>query len=153
MTQQLAKECSRCRQVKRPAEFAPRARVCLACRVAEATAPNHTEWQAQVVQLLPYLGWKHLHVRRALGKGKKMVTPTNRDGWPDLFCWHPRLGFVAVELKAGDDLPTADQLHVLAELRAAGAACVVAYPADLPRLQLLLQGRGAAWPYVGKLRR
>jgi hypothetical protein len=148
----LAQECTRCHVPKRMAEFAPRARICLACRQAEATEPNHTEWQAQVVELLGWLGWKHLHVRRALGKGKKMVTPTNRDGWPDLWCWHPRLGFVAIELKAGTDLPTPDQVAVLAELRIAGAACVVAYPRDLDRLTDLLRGRGAAWPYVGRLR-
>lgn len=115
---------------------------------------THTEWQQQVVDLAAVLGWKHLHVRRALGKGRRMVTPTNRDGWPDLFLWHRRLGFAAVEVKVKPDLPRQNQLDVLAELTAAGqgAACVVAYPDDFDRLQAMLRGQGAAWPYVGRLR-
>ncbi|QOR55381.1 MAG: hypothetical protein SHS37scaffold145_32 [Phage 71_18] len=122
------------------------------------TAPpkiSHTEFQAQVVDLLHLLGWSHLHVRRALGKGRRMVTPTNVDGWPDLWCWHQRLGFAGIELKVPGDYPTQAQLDVLQALRTAGqgAACVVAYPDDFDRLQALLRGRGAAWPYEGRLRR
>ena len=37
-------------------------------------------WQQQFVQLAGYLGWKHLHVRRSLGRGRKWVTATNIEG-------------------------------------------------------------------------
>lgn len=115
---------------------------------------THTEYQGQIVQLAGVLGWKHLHVRRSRGRGNGWTTTTNREGWPDLFLWHRRLGFAAVEVKVKPDLPTQEQLDVLAELAVAGqgAACVVAYPEDFDRLQELLRGRGSAWPYTGRLR-
>lgn len=85
------------------------------------------------------LGWNHLHVRRTVGRGKQWVTSTNRKGWPDLYGWHPRLGFVAIELKVGVDKPTAEQTQVLAELEAAGARVMVAYPHHLAEVQSLLR--------------
>lgn len=102
---------------------------------------TETEWQTQVVQLAHHLGWKHLHVRRSIGKGRKWATTTNRDGWPDLFMWHPAAGFAAIELKVGKNQPTPEQLEVLAELEAAGARTMVAWPADLDALAALLNPR------------
>lgn len=104
---------------------------------------THEQWQAQVVDLLHLLGWQHLHVRRTIGRGKKWTTSTNRVGWPDLFLWHPRHGFAAIELKVGRDKATDEQLQVLAELEAAGAQTMVAYPADVYDLKTMLQGRAA----------
>lgn len=94
-------------------------------------APTHAEWQQQVVDLAHQLGWQHLHVRKSIGKGKKWTTATNVVGWPDLFFWHPRHGFAAIEVKVGRDTPTDEQEAVLASLAAAGAQVMVAYPADL----------------------
>lgn len=74
------------------------------------------------------LGWAHLHVRRTIGRGKKWVTATNVTGWPDLYLWHPRKGFVAIELKVGADKATPEQTAVLASLAAAGARTMVAFP-------------------------
>jgi len=105
---------------------------------ARRPAPTHEEWQAQVVDLAQVLGWRHLHVRRTIGRGRKWTTSTNRVGWPDLFLWHPRRGFAAVELKVGRDKPSEEQTAVLAELEAAGARVLVAYPADLEALRDLL---------------
>lgn len=99
--------------------------------------PTHVEWQAQVVQLAHLLGYRHLHVRRSIGKRKQWVTATNVIGWPDLLCYGPR-GFVALELKVGKDKPTAEQTAVLADLAAAGARTMVAYPADLQAVHDLL---------------
>ena len=96
------------------------------------------EWQQQVIDLAHALGWSHLHVRRTIGKGNKWVTSTNRKGWPDLFMWHPTRGFAAVELKVGANRATPEQEAVLAELAAAGAKAMVAYPDDLDELARLL---------------
>ena len=56
-----------------------------------------------------------------------------------MFLWHPTLGFLAVELKVGKDKATPEQLQVLAELEAAGARTMVAFPSDLDALVLLLR--------------
>ena len=103
---------------------------------------THEEWQAQVVEAAHVFGWNHLHVRRTIGRGKKWVTSTNRKGWPDLFVWHHRHGFAAIELKVGRDDATPEQLAVLCELHEAGAAVMVAYPHDWPAVEALLQGKG-----------
>lgn len=100
---------------------------------------TETEWQAQVVQLAHTLGWNHLHVRRSIGKGKQWVTATNVVGWPDLFAWHPRHGFVAIELKVKPNRATAEQHDVLEELEQAGARTMIAYPEDLEAVRRLLQ--------------
>jgi hypothetical protein len=97
------------------------------------------DWQTQVVHLARVFGWEHLHVRRSIGKGKRWTTSTNVVGWPDLFLWHHRHGFAAIELKVGRNKPTAEQLAVLATLAAAGAATMVAYPADFERVRALLE--------------
>lgn len=99
---------------------------------------TETQWQEQVVDLAHLLGWKHLHVRRSIGKGRKWQTTTNRRGWPDLLLWAPGRGFVALELKSETGSPTDEQLEVLAELEAAGARTMVARPSDFEAVQDLL---------------
>lgn len=115
------------------------------CTPARCQCPyTHDEWQAQVVQLAHALGWQHLHVRRSIGKGKKWVTATNREGWCDLFLWHPRYGFAAIECKVGrdgHDKRADDQRQVLAELAAAGAVTIMAWPHDLDAVHAILRGR------------
>ncbi len=115
------------------------------CTPARCRCPaTHVEWQQQVVDLAHILGWQHLHVRRTIGRQKQWVTSTNRKGWPDLFLWHPVHGFAAIELKCGADKATPEQLQVLTELLAAGAAIAVAYPHDLERVQALLRPKKLA---------
>ena len=46
------------------------------------TPTRHEQLQGQVVELLGLVGWKHLHVRKSIGKGKRWVTTTNVVGWP-----------------------------------------------------------------------
>lgn len=111
-----------------------RARRDLVGRISEA------EWQEQVVQLAHALGWSHLHVRRSIGKGRRWVTSTNVEGWPDLFLWHPRRRFAAIELKVPPNEATPEQEAVLAQLAAAGARTIVAYPNDLETVRALLAG-------------
>lgn len=99
---------------------------------------THEEWQAQVVDLAHVLGWAHLHVRRTIGRGRKWTTSTNVVGWPDLFLWHHRRGFAAIELKVGRDTASAEQVAVLAALHSAGARTLVAYPDDFDVVRALL---------------
>ena len=106
---------------------------------------TEAEWQQQVVELLGYLGWKHLHVRRSIGKGRQWATTTSRVGWPDLFAWHPTRGFVAIELKVGNGKLTTEQREVLDELAVAGARVMVAWPSDLGALTLMLRTE-PSWP-------
>lgn len=114
---------------------------------------THESWQAEVVQAAGYIGWRHLHVRRSIGKGKKWATTTNVVGWPDLFLWHPkRAGHAAIEIKVAPDLPTQAQLDVLASLAAAGTLVAVAYPADLDALVAMLQHRTPFPLYEGRVR-
>lgn len=106
------------------------------------TAPpiTETEWQAQVVELAAMLGWRCLHVRRSIGGTKQgWRTTTSIVGWPDLLCWKAGAGFVALELKVGKGKPTTEQAAVLAELAAAGARTMVAWPADLDAVVALLK--------------
>lgn len=101
---------------------------------------THEQFQDTVVAVAHLAGWRHLHVRRTIGRGRKWVTSTNRTGWPDLFLWHPIRGFAAFELKVKRDRATPEQLVVLAELSAAGAVAFVAYPADWDRIIAVLGG-------------
>jgi hypothetical protein len=75
--------------------------------------PTHVEFQAQVVELSNVFSWRHLHVRRAIGKGRKWVTATNLKGWPDLFLFRPDRGYVAAELKIPPDKATPEQEELL----------------------------------------
>lgn len=99
---------------------------------------TETEWQKQVTDLMRYTGWTFLHVRKSIGKGKKWATTTNLVGWCDLLAWHPRRGFVALELKVGKNKATPEQEAVLRSLAAAGASVMVAYPSDLEAVKRML---------------
>jgi hypothetical protein len=106
---------------------------------AADVALTEEDWQAQVTHLAHLFGWQHLHVRHTVGRGKRWTTATNVIGWPDLFLWHPRHGFAAIELKVGRNRPTDEQLAVLSTLHEAGAATMVAYPTDFERVRALLE--------------
>lgn len=92
---------------------------------------QHEALQANVVQLLAWTGWRHLHVRRSLGKGNKWVTTTNLKGWPDLApLWNVKQPgrFLAVEVKIPPDWLRTEQTEVLEELGRAGMECFVVVP-------------------------
>lgn len=103
---------------------------------------THEQWQQQLVDLARLNGWRHLHVRRSIGRGKRWVTATNVVGWPDLLLWHERdQRVVAVEVKVGKDTPTVEQLEVLHSLRRAGVETHVWYPGDLDTAVAVLARR------------
>lgn len=107
-----------------------------AAKVDEAT------WQAQLIELAHMLGWAHLHVRRSIGKGRRWVTATNLDGWPDLTLIRPTEGYdgeiIFVELKAEAGKVTDEQLAVHDMLRKAGHDVYVWRPSDLEAAQARL---------------
>lgn len=111
---------------------------------------QHELLQEATVKLLNYTGWRHLHVRRALGKGNKWVTTTNIKGWPDLApCWSPKQPgrIIAIELKVPPDRLSPEQEEVADDLARAGFEFYVITPADLERLAGILQKpRGADYP-------
>lgn len=113
----------------------------MSARAPSAIPQTHEQWQQVVVDLLHHLGWQHLHVRKSIGRGRRWTTTTNVIGWPDLLAWHPRRGFVALELKVGRDVATPEQLGVLGSLEAAGAFTMVAYPDDFDHLSTMLVNR------------
>lgn len=100
---------------------------------------THEDLQRQIVDLAHLLGWEVLHVRKSIGRGQRWTTSTSIVGWPDLLCFKPRCGFVAIELKVGKDKPTVAQQACLAALDAAGAETIVAYPDDFDRVHELLR--------------
>lgn len=108
---------------------------------AQLVRLTEAEWQEQVIDLARVLGWRHMHVRRSIGKGRRWTTATNVDGWPDLLLWAPGRGFVALELKVAPNRATVEQVVVLASLEAAGARTMVAYPDDLNGVRALLGRR------------
>lgn len=108
---------------------------------------TEADFQRQVIDLATALGWHHLHVRRSIGRrnGKQAwQTTTNISGWPDLFLWHPRHGFAALELKSEKARLNTDtvreQLQVLDQLAGAGATTLLARPSDMDAIRQILQG-------------
>ena len=102
---------------------------------------TETEWQAQLLDLAHALGWRHLHVRRSIGKGNKWQTTTNVIGWPDLLLWSPRQPgrHIAAELKTATGVLKPEQEQVLADLAAAGFETYVWRPADLDEVIFTLR--------------
>ena len=102
---------------------------------------SEATWQEQLLDLAHLLGWKHLHVRRTIGRGKKWVTATNVIGWPDLSLWSERQQrIIFVELKSETGKPTPEQIEVLASLGKAGQEVYLWRPSDLEAAKVILQG-------------
>ena len=105
-------------------------------------AISEADWQQQFTQLAKLLGWRFMHVRRSLGKGRKWTTATNVDGWPDLTLWserHPgRVLFVELKSEAGRLRPA--QEAVLGEMSRSGLEVYVLRPSDLGLAQRILAG-------------
>lgn len=98
---------------------------------------TEADFQRQVVELAGICGWKHLHVRRTIGRGRKWTTSTNLAGWPDLLCWRPGR-MIAAELKSEGGKVTEDQADVLASLHDAGIQTYIWRPADLDAIAKVL---------------
>ncbi len=101
---------------------------------------TEAELQQQVVELARIAGWRVMHVRRSIGKGRRWTTATSVVGWPDLVLWRPGQ-FLAVELKTDTGMLTVEQAAVLDGLRAAGVDTRVWRPRDFDEIQATLTGR------------
>lgn len=103
---------------------------------------TEAEFQAHVIELAHILGWRHLHVRRSIGKNRRWTTATNVTGWPDLLLWHERQHRVlATELKSDTGKTTPEQEAVLASLAAAGIETHIWRPADLNEIASTLSSK------------
>lgn len=106
---------------------------------------SEATFQQQVVELAHMLGWKHLHVRRSIGKGSRWVTATNVTGWVDLTLWHERQQRVLfAELKTDVGKLSKEQVEVIESLSAAGQEVFVWRPKDLEYVAAVLSGKETA---------
>lgn len=103
---------------------------------------NEATFQAQVVELAGICGWRHLHVRRSIGKGQRWTTATNIKGWPDLMLMRPPDELVFAELKVPPHGTTPEQDEVLAFLGGFTIARTVVWtPDDWDDIQATLAKR------------
>jgi hypothetical protein len=90
------------------------------------------EFQPIVVDLAHLYGWRAMHVRRSIGKGRKWTTATSIKGWPDLFLYHPgKRWHYAVELKNETGQLSPEQEIVLEELDNSGVETGLWRPQNL----------------------
>lgn len=104
-----------------------------------AVTVTETELQGQIVELARICGWRTMHVRRSLGRGRKWTTTTSVAGWPDLVAWRPGR-FIAIEVKSATGKLSDEQTDVLASLTAAGVETYVVRPADFDAIATVLTG-------------
>jgi hypothetical protein len=110
-------------------------------QAATVTVPmTEAELQTSVVELARLTGWRCLHVRRSIGKGRRWQTTTSIVGWPDLFLWRPERR-IAAELKSDDGRVTSDQQDVLDSLEAAGIETYVWRPGSMDDIARTLNRR------------
>lgn len=108
-----------------------------------AVRQSEASFQAQVVELAEWLGWRVMHVRATVGRGGKHTTATSVAGWPDLFLWHEaQARTMAAELKSDAGRATPEQVQVLDSLRAAGVEVRLWRPRDWDEITSVLGRQG-----------
>jgi hypothetical protein len=106
---------------------------------ADVTDPTEAEFQEQVVQLARLCGWRHLHVRRSIGRGTRWTTATNLIGWVDLTLMRPPDGLIFAELKRRGGQPTPEQTEMVDFLSGFPFALAVVWtPDDWPAIETAL---------------
>jgi hypothetical protein len=111
---------------------------------ASLRALSEEDFQPQVIDLAHIYGWRHMHVRRTIGRGKRWTTGTSAKGWPDLTLWSPRHHrLMFVELKTETGKTDLDQLVVLGELSESGAHVHLWRPHDLDAMTACFSGHCA----------
>lgn len=105
------------------------------CRGVHAKMREADEQKA-VADFLDYLGVLWCHVPN---EGKRSYTTANnlraqglKKGVPDIIIFEPRKGYhgLAIEMKVGDNKPTAEQKHWLRSLTERGYMAGVCYSAE-----------------------
>lgn len=98
------------------------------------------EWQEIVIELAHTLGWRHMFVRRSIGKGRRWTTATNVKGWLDLTLWHERQQRIMfVELKTETGTASPEQLAMMASWERAGQEVYLWRPRHLEEAARILQ--------------
>ena len=104
-----------------------------------AVRQSEASFQAQVIELAEWLGWRVMHVRTTVGRGGKHTTATSIIGYPDLTMWHEgQRRVLFVELKSDTGRATAAQIGVLASLRAADVEAHLWRPRDWDQITRVL---------------
>ena len=108
---------------------------------ASLRALSEDDFQPQVIDLAHIYGFRHMHVRRTIGKGRRWVTGTSCVGWPDLVLWAPRTTrIIFAELKTETGKVSVEQALVLTELATAGGHVHVWRPRDFDAIVACLSG-------------
>lgn len=111
---------------------------------AVATKPTEAEFQSQVIELARTCGWRTLHIRRSIGKGRRWTTTTSLVGWPDLVLMRPPRDLLFIELKVPPHRLTPEQAELLCYLdRFEFATARVWTPDDWDLIVDTLTARGA----------
>jgi len=94
---------------------------------------TEAEFQAQVIDLARYFGWKVMHQRPAQIRTGRWVTAIQGDaGFPDLVLARPTAGeLIFAELKKEGGRISALQKAWIRTLTATGAETYVWYPSDM----------------------
>ena len=116
-------------------------------RTLDSRAPglrvSEASFQAQVIELAEWLGWRVMHVRTTVGRGGMHTTATSVVGYPDLTMWHEgQRRVLFAELKSDTGRATAAQLEVLDSLRAAGLEVHLWRPRDWDEITTVLGRQG-----------
>jgi len=116
-----------------------------ATRTAVRPKPTEAQFQASIVELAEFCGWRTNHTYRSASRrdGGGWRTATTTPGWPDLCLWRPGQ-FLVREIKTTGGRLTAEQRDVLASLRAAGVDAGVWWPSDWPEIEATLRTRHIA---------
>ena len=100
---------------------------------------SEAEWQAWIVDLARWLGWRCFHPRPAQISGRWATHHTGEPGFPDLTLVHPRRGFIMVECKTQRGRLTPGQKLWHVELDAAGVEVYVWRPSDYAEVEQRLK--------------
>jgi len=107
---------------------------------APTIATSAADHQAKVLQLAATLGWRSMHVRKAMGSKKHgWVTPTSVSGWPDAVLWHPKQKrLILIEFKTDKGRLTPGQQDVIRSLLDAGQEVYVSRPREFDQIRDVL---------------
>lgn len=95
---------------------------------------SEKEWQAQVLEIFGYHGWKVTHAHKAMLRDGSWITPVDADGkgFPDLLAVHPAAGDILVaELKTEKGTASPEQLQWLTWFEAAQISAYLWRPHDV----------------------
>ena len=113
---------------------------CNAVKTAKLPSVTEAEFLTQVIALARLRGWRVAHFRPArTATGWCTAVQGDGKGYPDLLLVKGKV-CVVIELKTGDNQPTAEQEQWLAAFADAGIEAYLFRPADWEAIERLLEG-------------